>query len=105
MRPSGRKAIRQGSSKVATVVIVKGRLATGFCSPALTWAQAARGVKARSQAAFANFIVVSPYFQYRRELFGDGIDTASPAPRSAIKSVAGRFDCGDACLISIHRDS
>ena len=41
MRPSGRKASRQGSLKVATVVMVKGRLASGFCSPALTWAQAA----------------------------------------------------------------
>ena len=57
MRPSGRKAIRQGSSKVATVVILKGRVASGFCSPTLTWAQAA-AAKVRSSAALANFIII-----------------------------------------------
>ena len=62
MRPSGRKAIRQGSPKVATVVILKGRVASGFCSPTLTWAQAAADAKVRSSAAFANFIVISPCF-------------------------------------------
>src|SRR6185436_274096 len=59
MRPSGRKAIRQGSSKVVVVVILKGTVGSGFCSPTLTWAQAAARV--RSSAAFANFIVISPY--------------------------------------------
>src|SRR5271169_6712755 len=59
MRPSGRKAIRQGSSKVLTVVIVKGTLASGFCSPTLTWAQAATDARVKSNGAFANFIVIS----------------------------------------------
>ena len=58
MRPSGRKAIRQGSSKVLTVVMVKGTLASGFCSPALTWPQAAADARVKSNAAFANFIVI-----------------------------------------------
>src|SRR6202789_1171744 len=62
MRPSGRKASRQGSSKVATVVMVKGRLASGFCSPILTWAQAAAGARVKSNVAFANFIAISPCY-------------------------------------------
>src|SRR5262252_686159 len=62
MRPSGRKARRQGSVKVVTVVIVKGTLASGFCSPALTWAQAAADAKVSSNTAFANFIIISPCF-------------------------------------------
>ena len=37
MRPSGRKASRQGKVKVATVVMLKGRLASGFCSPAFVY--------------------------------------------------------------------
>ena len=36
MRPSGRNASRQGSLKEATVVMVKGRLGSFFCSPTLT---------------------------------------------------------------------
>ncbi len=36
MRPSGRKASRHGKVKVVTVVMLKGTLASGFCSPALT---------------------------------------------------------------------
>src|SRR5215475_7986623 len=62
MRPSGRNARRQGSSKVATVVMVKGRPASGFCSPALTCAQAAAAAKVSSKTAFANLIVNSPCF-------------------------------------------
>jgi hypothetical protein len=43
--------------------MLKGRLASGFCSPALTWAQAAVDASVSSNAAFANFIViVSPCF-------------------------------------------
>ena len=60
MRPSGRKAIRQGSSKVAVVVILKGSVASGFCSPTLTWAHAAGAARVRSSAAFANFIIMTP---------------------------------------------
>jgi len=55
MRPSGRKASLQGSLKVATVVMVKGRLASGFCSPTLTWARAATDAMVRSTAALAHF--------------------------------------------------
>ena len=66
MRPSGRKAIRQGSSNVATVVMVNGTLASGFCSPILTWAQAATDASVKSNAAFANFIVNSPCFSSAR---------------------------------------
>src|SRR5262245_57694388 len=60
MRPSGRKARRQGRVKVVTVVIVKGRLVSDFCSPALTWAQAAADARVSSNVAFANCIVISP---------------------------------------------
>src|SRR5437870_10080341 len=58
IRPSGRKARRQGRLKVVTVVMVKGRLASDFCSPALNWAQAAVAVRVSSNAAFASFIVI-----------------------------------------------
>src|ERR1700685_1732615 len=60
MGPSGRKASRQGSLRVATVVMVKGRLASGFCSPTLTWARAATDARVKNNAVFANFIGVSP---------------------------------------------
>ena len=53
MRPSGRKAIRQGSSKVLTVVMLKGTVASGFCWPILTWAQAA-GTRAGCNALIAD---------------------------------------------------
>src|SRR5215471_3386968 len=56
MRPSGRKASRQGSLKVATVFRVKGRPASGFCSPILTCAHAAPDATVKSNAAFANFV-------------------------------------------------
>src|SRR5262245_12434071 len=58
IRPSGKKAIRQGSPKVAGVVILKGRVASGFCSPTLTWVQPATGARVRNSAALASFIIV-----------------------------------------------
>src|SRR5690348_9455764 len=61
MRPSGRKAIRQGSSNVAVVVILKGSVASGFCSPTLTWAQAV-AVRVRSNAALVDFIMIPRLF-------------------------------------------
>src|SRR6516225_8732484 len=70
MRPSGRKASRQGSSKLLTVVMVKGRLASGFSSPILTWDQAATDARVKSNAAFANFIVISPSNLVSRDLPG-----------------------------------
>src|SRR5262249_22263154 len=62
MRPSGRKAIRQGNSKVAVVAILKGTVASGFCWPTLTWAQAVIDPKVNNNTAFANFIVIFPRF-------------------------------------------
>src|SRR5215471_5127403 len=56
MRPSGKKASRQGSSKLATVVIVKGTLCSGFCSPILTCAHTPTDARVKSNAAFCNFI-------------------------------------------------
>jgi hypothetical protein len=44
---------------VATVAMVKGRLASGFCSPTLTWVQAATDASVKSNAALVNFIVIS----------------------------------------------
>jgi hypothetical protein len=41
--------------------MVKGRPASGFCSPTLTWAQAPDAA-VKSNAAFANFIDISPCF-------------------------------------------
>jgi hypothetical protein len=43
--------------------MVNGRLASGFCSPILTWAQAATDARVKSNAAFANFIVILLAFQ------------------------------------------
>jgi hypothetical protein len=63
--------------------MVKGRLASGFCSPALTCAQTAADAKVYSNAAFANFIEISPFYH-----FGIGIDTALPVPRSATQIVS-----------------
>jgi hypothetical protein len=54
MRPSGRKASRQGRLKVATVVMEKGRLASGFCSPILTCAEASTDAMMKSKADFVN---------------------------------------------------
>src|SRR5262245_7953864 len=56
IRPSGRKAIRHGSVKVATVVMLNGRPASGFCSPALTWADAVDDTSAASNTPIADFI-------------------------------------------------
>jgi hypothetical protein len=43
-------------------VMLKGTLASGFCSPPFTWAQAATDARIRSNTAFANLIVISPCF-------------------------------------------
>src|SRR4051812_20886894 len=58
--PSGRKAIRQGSSKVVTGVIVKGRLVSDFCSPLFTWAPTIADASMKRTAVFATLIVISP---------------------------------------------
>src|SRR5580658_3950235 len=93
MRPSGRKAIRQGSSNVAVVVILNGKVASGFCSPTLTWAQAPIA-ELKSSDTLANFMVIllvslsRDVVQYAVNYFGIGIDTALPAPRSAIQIVS-----------------
>ena len=50
IRPSGRKAILQGRFKVVTWVMVNGRLASGFCSPALTCADAPLGPMAKNKS-------------------------------------------------------
>ena len=60
MRPSGRKAIRHGNPNVLVVVMVKGRLASGFCSPTLIWASAVADARVKSTAIFAKRIVMSP---------------------------------------------
>jgi hypothetical protein len=52
MRPSGRKAMRQGSLNVATYVTVNGRLGSGFKSPALIWARTVLAPRVRSSAVF-----------------------------------------------------
>src|SRR4029450_4576678 len=52
MRPSGRNAMRHPSLNSATLVIVNGRLGSGFKSPALIWACAGGGISVSSRAAF-----------------------------------------------------
>src|ERR1700676_4841890 len=102
MRPWGRKASRHGSSNVVTVVMVKGRSGSGFCWPTLTCAQPVADARVKSNAVSAKRIVISPYLSLLLELqtlcdtgtvlllvhslyhLGIGIDTALPAPRSAI---------------------
>src|SRR5215475_3102831 len=65
MRPSGRKAMRQGRLKVATDVMLNGTLASGFWSPAFTWAAtgayAPPDNNATSRAVFA-ILVIGPSF-------------------------------------------
>jgi hypothetical protein len=87
--------IRLGSSKVAVVVILKGTVGSGFCSPTLTWAQAAPDATVKSNAAFVNFIKISPLFYH----FGIGIDTAWPAPRSATQIVSA---AGSTAIVPIY---
>ena len=77
MRPSGRKAIRHGRVKVVTVVMLKGTLASGFCSPALLCAQTAADINVSSNAVFARFIFTGfslPYIRIKTdfalEVFG-----------------------------------
>jgi hypothetical protein len=64
MRPSGRKAIRQGNSKVVTVVMVKGSVASGFCAPILTCPATVIAVATAASmitnTVVANFIVYPP---------------------------------------------
>src|SRR5438552_2939214 len=85
MRPSGRKAIRQGSSKVAVVVMLKGSVASGFCSPTLTWAQAV-AARIRSSAALADFIRILLVYlsqkaaQYSRRWSSQYYDCAPKRP-------------------------
>ena len=65
MRPSGRKAIRQGRSRVVTWVMVKGRVGSGFCSPALICAFAWVAARARNIPAITNcFISFSLYWYW-----------------------------------------
>jgi hypothetical protein len=59
MRPSGRKAILQGNSNVLTVVIVKGRVASGFVPPTFTWARPVADARIKSDAVFAKRILMS----------------------------------------------
>ena len=62
IRPSGRKAIRQGRLRVVTWTMLKGRLGSGFCSPALICASAWVAARARNSPAITNcFISFSLY--------------------------------------------
>src|ERR1051326_4150349 len=87
MRPSGRKAIRQGSSKVAVVVTLKDSVASGFCSPTLTWAEAV-AARVRSSAALADFIMILLLYlsqkaaQYSRRWSSEYYDSAPKRPDS-----------------------
>ena len=49
--------MRHGNSNVLVVVRVKGRLASGFCSPMLTWASPVADATLRSNAIFAKRIL------------------------------------------------
>ena len=61
IRPSGRKAIFQGMLKVVTEVMLNGTLASGFWSPALTWALAGTAAAvANKRAAIFNVFIFSP---------------------------------------------
>src|SRR5580658_8830956 len=102
MRPSGRKASRQGSSKLATVVMVKGWLASGFCSPALTCAQTAACVRVSSNAAFDNFIFISPCFSLLFQAPGLKRSSAAPACRAVnIIRLRRNFTTAPRCSLSI----
>src|SRR5581483_7584886 len=96
MRPSGRKAIRQGSSKLATVVILKGRVASGFVSPALTWPQAATAARVNSNPAFANFIIISLCFPSARSSAIRGADVYRTLPSGAKSGRAPKLGCAEA---------
>src|SRR5256885_16849025 len=75
MGPAGRKASRHGRVKVVTAVMLKGMLASGFCSPALLCAQTAADTKISSNAVFAKFIfiVISPYLYPHQDGFCFGV--------------------------------
>ena len=53
--------MRHGNPNVLVVVMVKGRLASGFCSPTLIWASPVADATVRSNAIFAKRILMSPY--------------------------------------------
>ncbi len=60
MRPSGRKASRQGRLKVATGAMTKGVVGSGACAPRLAWAYAPVDASAMSAAIFTDFKVDPP---------------------------------------------
>src|SRR5580704_109819 len=93
MRPSGRNAIRQGRSKLATVVMLKGMLASGFCSPMFTWAQAATDASVVSNAAFANLMVFSSSIVY----YHPSRDKLVGHAAGGQKLPGGRGDCPGDC--------
>src|SRR3954454_10352185 len=101
IRPSGKKAIRQGRLKVATCVIVNGRSASGFSVPALTWALAVPAPSVNSSTELSNdFIVLPVALHITQEYAGLGqigcpleflrCTKAQPSGRSAYRSVAVR---------------
>src|SRR4051812_37711232 len=59
MRPSGRKAMRQGRLNVATWVIVNGRLGSGFNAPALIWAYAEADTSMSRRTALGSVFMIS----------------------------------------------
>ena len=71
MRPSGRNAMRHGRLKVATWVIVNGRVASGVCVPALTCAPAPLA-KVKDKTAIANFMGYLWGVEYLKKAIGDG---------------------------------
>src|SRR5215469_15762733 len=83
MRPSGRKAMRQGRLKVATDVMLNGTLASGFWSPAFTWAAtgayAPPDNNATSRAVFAILVMI---FFLRRLWAGKITDGAGAVHRT-----------------------
>src|SRR5438034_6276549 len=88
IRPSGRKAIRQGSLNVATWVIVNGRLASGFSSPALICACAVADMRLSSSAAFRSVFM---YLLSRTFEMGPSLKLVlQPDPRNSRRDDVGR---------------
>ena len=85
--------MRQGRPKVAVVVILKGRAASGFVAPTLTWAEAA-AAKLSSRAAVANFIVVllvaflNIIFQYRSGCWSSAVGVSNFLKGNGVHTVA-----------------
>jgi hypothetical protein len=50
--------------KVVTVVIVKGRLVSDFCSPAFTWAKTVADARAINNAAVTDFIFIVVFLSF-----------------------------------------